>query len=474
MIKFSSSLRGNYVSNCTSVISGYLTRLPRSLWLLAMTIGGAAKVAMHAGLGGAFAAASSSDVGIGMLAGGMAETLSGLTSSANIAHAFSGTGPSGTGLSNWIDTAVAFTSVLAGGSARDISTATTVSSSVVEYNAQLHQEHRDIISAANRSDSAEEKEKLENAMLAIRERQVGVLSTDKDYAEINRRVNLGREDIESQEHIWKVAKELGKEQRLERSSYEILEDKAAEYDKAYFRMEGIGKLGGGTYTAVQSTIAGYAISEVGFPMIGVGIAGAGVASGYNLAAEGNNQLWWGSTPHVPTRGARVLGSLDREQPTFFEEKAPSLAINISQVIMANMLGRFRLSHEQAITKYAANLRLVVQKIVQGGKDLRKQAAEISGSIKHNAINGWNTSTKYVSDNVEKVQKIINLGKAAAKTSEEISGNIARKYKKYDTGLEQVQNKINEAQNTIDSIINDYTKLNKITKKSVANQSNAIK
>jgi len=93
---------------------------------------------MHAGLGGAFAAASGGNALIGALAGGTAEALSGLTSSASTAHAFSGTGESGTGLSNWIDTAVAATSLLAGGSAHDISTATTVSSSVAEYNMALH------------------------------------------------------------------------------------------------------------------------------------------------------------------------------------------------------------------------------------------------------------------------------------------------------------------------------------------------
>lgn len=73
-----------------------------------------------------------------MFAGGMGEALSGLTSPESLAHAFSGTGESGTGLSNWNDTIVAATAMLAGGSASDISTATTLSSSVVEYNKFAH------------------------------------------------------------------------------------------------------------------------------------------------------------------------------------------------------------------------------------------------------------------------------------------------------------------------------------------------
>ncbi|WP_341795007.1 DUF637 domain-containing protein [Rickettsia endosymbiont of Rhinocyllus conicus] len=96
----------------------------------------AAKVMMHSALGGTYALARKGNVAIGMLAGGMGEALSGLTSSP--AHKFSGTGESGTGLSNWNDTIVAATAMLAGASASDMQMATSISSSVVEYNAALH------------------------------------------------------------------------------------------------------------------------------------------------------------------------------------------------------------------------------------------------------------------------------------------------------------------------------------------------
>ncbi|ABV79856.1 Putative hemagglutinin protein [Rickettsia bellii OSU 85-389] len=410
--------------------------------------GGAAKVVMHSALGGTYALASKGNVAIGMLAGGMGKALSGLTSPESSAHAFSGTGESGTGLSNWNDTIVAATAMLAGGSASDISTATTVSSSVVEYNDILHQEHRDIIAAANRSGSVEERMQLENVMLAIQGGEVGVLPHDLYYKEVNRRVKLGKEDRETQEHIKKVARELGKENSLGRTNYQKVRDKVSEYDGIYFRLEGAAKLGIGVSEIYGSVLAGGGLSAVGFPTIGLGVAGVGGASGYNLAVEGNNQLW-GNTQHVPTQGARVLASTRIDQPTYYEEKAPELIINASIIAALSYgLNRYGVPLIDGTLKYGANPKLALRDITQKGKQLKQEALEIGFSLKNSTVNGWNKGTKYVGGKVEKVERFFNPGKAVVNKIEKLTDDITNIYNKRDTKLNHLQNEIADAQNIL--------------------------
>ncbi|HJD67423.1 MAG TPA: DUF637 domain-containing protein [Rickettsia endosymbiont of Bembidion lapponicum] len=89
------NFKGEALRGALAVGQGYIGDIGQRYGL---SEGDAAKVMMHSALGGTYALASKGNVAIGMLAGGMGEALSGLSSSP--AHEFSGTGESGTGLSN--------------------------------------------------------------------------------------------------------------------------------------------------------------------------------------------------------------------------------------------------------------------------------------------------------------------------------------------------------------------------------------
>ncbi|HJD60686.1 MAG TPA: DUF637 domain-containing protein [Rickettsia endosymbiont of Columbicola hoogstraali] len=89
------NFKGNALRGTLAVGQGYIGDIGQKY---GFSEGGVEKVLMHSALGGTYALASKGNVAIGMLAGGMGEYLSGLTSSPG--HKFSGTGKSGTGLSN--------------------------------------------------------------------------------------------------------------------------------------------------------------------------------------------------------------------------------------------------------------------------------------------------------------------------------------------------------------------------------------
>ncbi|ABV79854.1 hypothetical protein A1I_07780 [Rickettsia bellii OSU 85-389] len=279
--------------------------------------GGAAKVMMHSALGGTYALASKGNAAIGMLAGGMGEALSGLTSPESSAHAFSGTGESSTGLSNWNDTIVAATAMLAGGSASDISTATTISSSVVEYNNILHQEHRDFLEIVKQDCSDKEKLALDNAMLVRRGAEKGITTNNKELLE---RVEQGRSNVAANERLEVYAKALGKEHLLEYSKWDAIEDFFARNDKTITQIVGSTKIVSGSAGILASGVLG----STGFGAV----PGAFIATTSTMyALEGYNQAFGEYDHNIESN--RVLSSLKGNTSGYMSEKGGEVAFDLA-------------------------------------------------------------------------------------------------------------------------------------------------
>jgi len=173
--------------------------------------GGAAKMVMHSALGGVYGLATGGNPYIAALAGGMGEALSGLSSSLGHSpgHEFSGTGESGTGLSNWNDTIVAATAMLAGGNASDMQTATTVSSSVAEYNRRLHPREKQLLEIAKSEAPKEEHILYDAAALDLVHGDEGVNVFDPKSRYIKKLVALGKTATAQKEKLLALADKMG-------------------------------------------------------------------------------------------------------------------------------------------------------------------------------------------------------------------------------------------------------------------------
>ena len=157
--------------------------------------GSLGKVAMHAGLGGLYSKVTGGTFASGAIGGGVSEAM---MPSSKLEDP-----------SKLVPVVGAFASFVTGGSAKDITTASSVASSVVENNRRLHSKELDILKELQQGKSRQEQERLKEAAMYLTGADEGVNPEDSSYAGVKAGVERGKGYVAEQQQLIARGKQDG-------------------------------------------------------------------------------------------------------------------------------------------------------------------------------------------------------------------------------------------------------------------------